>query len=428
MMDELSTRIQACIRKNEGNILDFLSGYIQKDSTNPALGENSAPYACHEWLAAQLEAMKLFDRVDFWKLDGGFSNVVAVLNEKGEGEPLMFAAHSDTVPVTDVQLAAWDAGAGPWSGAVKDGKIYGRGASDMKAGGAASIMAAYVLNELGIRPRRPVYLTYVMSEENGGREVGVDSIVDRGYMARECIVTEPSDNLSIRPWIQGEFYYRITVYGKSYHLASRQQVIYPHGHTVDSVPGKNAIELAVEIICELQRMEKELGLYVPHEMTEWGSTTFNISGIESRGIFSAGAEECTITGSMLYNPSITQEEAIAYFREAVDRAAGRSFWMRRHPPKIELPYLLPAKPPVNAGREHPLCQKLAQATEAFGKQAIFEAELGTSDANYLQDRGVTAITMGPGRNEYGVHGTNEYMPVEVYLDAVARCAYLLATL
>lgn len=425
-MDELAARIQACIERNRDEILNFLSEYIQQDSTNPALGENSAPYACHAWLADRLERLELFDKVDFWKLDGGFSNVVAV--KEGEGEPLMFAAHSDTVPVTDAQMAAWNREAGPLSGLVKDGNIYGRGASDMKAGGAAPVMAMRVLQELGLKPRRPVYLTYVMSEENGGREVGVDSIVNRGYMAKECIVMEPSDNLSIRPCIQGEFYYAITVYGKSYHLASRQHTIYPRGYTVDTVPGKNAIELAIEIIEELQKMERELGLYVPHEMTEWGSTTFNISGIHSKGIFSAGAEECTITGSMLYNPSITQEEAFGYFREAVDRAASRSFWMRKHPPKIELPYLLPAKPPVNTGMEHPLCRQLARATEAFGKQPVFEAELGTSDANYLQDRGVSAVTMGPGRNEYGVHGTDEYIPVDVYFDAVARYAYFLATL
>lgn len=425
-MDELAAKIQACIERNREEILGFLSEYIQQDSTNPALGENCAPYACHAWLANRLERMEVFDKVDFWKLDGGFSNVVAV--KDGEGEPLMFAAHSDTVPVTDVQMAAWKQETGPLSGQIKDGNIYGRGASDMKAGGAAVAMAMHVLKELGLKPRRPVYLTYVMSEENGGRAAGIDSIIDRGYMAKECIVMEPSDDLSIRPYIQGEFYYAICVYGKSYHLASRQKTIYPHGYTVDTVPGKNAIELAMEIIEELQKMERELGLYIPHEMTEWGSTTFNISGIHSKGIFSAGAEECTITGSMLYNPSITQDEAFGYFREAVDRAVSRSFWMRKHPPRIELPYLLPAKPPVNTGMEHPLCRHLAKATEAFGKKAVFEAELGTSDANYLQDRGVATVTMGPGRNEYGVHGTDEYIPVEIYLDAVARYAYLLATI
>lgn len=425
-MDDLSLRIQHAIEENQDYILRFLSEYIQQDSTNPALGDNDSPYSCHEWLTDRLNRMKIFDKVDFWKLDAGFSNVVAVV--EGTGEPLMFASHTDTVPVTYSQKCDWDEDAGPWSGKIKDGKIYGRGSSDMKSGGAAAIMAMYVLNSLGIRPKRPVYLTYVMSEENGGREVGVDSIIGRGYTAKECIVPEPSDNLSIRPYIQGEFYYTITVYGKSYHLAARQHTIYPHGYTVDTIPGKNAIELAVEIIEELLKMERELGLYLPHEMTENGSTTFNISGIQSKGIFSAGAEECVITGSMLYNPSITQEEAFGYFREAVERAAARNFWMREYPPQIEIPYLLPSKPPVNTGLDHPLCKQLAIASEAFGKKPIFEAELGTSDANYLQDHGVSAVTMGPGANEYGVHGTNEYVPVEAYLDAVARYAYLLANI
>ena len=423
-MDKLAIQINQHLEENREEILKFLAEYVQKDSTNPALGENDAPYACHEWLTEKLNAYGIFDKVDFWKTGDGFSNVVAV--SEGEGEPLMFAAHSDTVPVTDTMLAEWGKEAGPWSGLIKDGNIYGRGASDMKAGGAAPLMAMMILNRMGIKPKRPVYFTYVMSEENGGREKGVDSIVERGYMAKDCVVTEPSHDLEIYPYMQGEFYFTITVNGKSYHLASRHHTIYPHGYTVEDVPGINAIELAIEIIQELQYTEKQLGLYKPHAQTEWGSTTFNISGIQSKGIFSAGAEECRITGSMLYNPAITQDEAFGYFREAVARATQRNLWLQKHPPKIELPYMLSTKPPVNIGEDHPLCHQLAQACRAFDKEAVFESDLSTSDANYLQDHGIDTVNMGPGKNEYGVHGVNEYVPVDVYLDAVARFAYFLS--
>lgn len=99
---------------------------------------------------------------------------------------------------------------------------------------------------------------------------------------------EPSNNLAIVPAIQGEFYFTITVYGLSYHIASRHHTLYPKGYTVKDVPGKNAIELAVEIIQELQKTEKQLGQYITHPLTEDGSTTINFSGIESKGIFSAG--------------------------------------------------------------------------------------------------------------------------------------------
>lgn len=423
-MEALAQKINACIEQNKDEIIRFLQTYIQHESTNPALGEIENPYACHEWLKEALEAYGLFDKVDYWKERDGFSNVVAVVN--GEGDPLMFAAHTDTVPVTPAQMQAWREDAGPLSGAIVDGKIYGRGASDMKAGGAAPLMAMLVLSKLGLRPKRPVYFTYVMAEENGGREVGVDSIIRRGYMAKDCVVTEPSNNLTIVPCMQGEFYFTITVYGKSYHLASRHEVIYPQGHNIKDAPGKNAIELAVEIIQELQKLEHELGLYANHPMTANGSTTINISGISSEGIFSAGAEKCTIIGSMLYNPSITQDEAFAYFRGAVDRAADRSFWMREHPPKVEIPYLLSTKPPVNVDMNHPICKAFADAARAFDQEPEFEADLSTSDANYLQDHGIDTISIGPGRNEYGVHGTNEYVPIDVYLDAVARYAYFLS--
>ena len=88
----------------------------------------------------------------------------------------------------------------------------------MKAGCAAPLMAMHVLHKLGVKPKRPLYFTYVMSEENGGREFGVDSIIERGYFAKECIVMEPSNNLAVVPAIQGEFYFTIEVQGLSYHM------------------------------------------------------------------------------------------------------------------------------------------------------------------------------------------------------------------
>ena len=386
-MKDIAERIKESVEKNKEEYIQFLSEYLQKDSTNPALAHNEHPFACHAWMKEKLESYGIFDKVDFWKSGEDFSNVVAVMD--GEGEPLLFAGHTDTVPVTETQKQEWRKDAGPWSGAVKDGKIYGRGASDMKAGCAAPLMAMHVLKELGIRPKRPLYFSYVMSEENGGREFGVDSIIERGYKAKECIVMELSTNLA-------------------------------------NVPGNNAIELAVEIIQELQKTEKELGQYINHPLTEHGSTTINFSGIESKGIFSAGAEECVIRGSMLYNPSITQDEALKYFKSAVNRVVERDFWLQEHPPVIQIPYMLSTKPPVNVDMNHPLCEQLVESAKAFGKEPVFESCLSTSDANYLQDHGIATITMGPGANEYGVHSISEYVPVDAYLDAVARYAYFLS--
>lgn len=423
-MKDIAEKIKESVEKNKEEYIQFLSEYLQKDSTNPALAYNENPFACHTWMKEKLESYGIFDKVDFWKSGEDFSNVVAVMD--GEGEPLLFAGHTDTVPVTETQKQEWRKDAGPWSGAVKDGKIYGRGASDMKAGCAAPLMAMHVLKELGIKPKRPLYFSYVMSEENGGREFGVDSIIERGYQAKECIVMEPSNNLAIVPAIQGEFYFTITVYGLSYHIASRHHTLYPKGYSVKNVPGKNAIELAVEIIQELQKTEKELGQYINHPLTEYGSTTINFSGIESKGIFSAGAEECVIRGSMLYNPSITQDEALKYFKDAINRVVERNFWLQEHPPVIQIPYMLSTKPPVNVDMHHPLCEQLVEAAKAFGKEPVFESCLSTSDANYLQDHGIATITMGPGANEYGVHSISEYVPIDAYLDAVARYAYFLS--
>lgn len=423
-MEYFIDRIIECIDKNKKEYIDFLSDYIKHDSTNPVLGENKDPYGCHRWMQKRLQDYEIFDKVDFWESGKEFSNVVAV--SKGHGSPLLFAGHTDTVPVTETQKEEWRKDAGPWSGALVDGRIYGRGASDMKAGCTAPLMAMLVLHKLGIKPKRTLYLSYVMSEENGGREYGVDSIIKRGYFADECIVMEPSNNLAIVPAIQGEFYFTVEVEGLSYHIASRHHTLYPHGYNIKNVPGKNAIELAIEIIQELQKLERELGQYVTHPLTENGSTTINFSGIESAGIFSAGAEKCKIIGSMLYNPIITQEEAFDYFKSAIDRVVERNFWLKEHPPIVNIPYLLSTKPPVNVPLNHPLCSQLAETAKAFGEEPVYESCLSTSDANYLQDHDIATITMGPGANEYGVHGVDEYVPVDIYLKSIARYAYFLS--
>ena len=122
-----------------------------------------------------------------------------------------------------------------------DGLIYGRGATDMKSGNAASIMAVKVLSELNIPLQYDSYFGFVMTEESGNREYGVDSIVKRGYKADSAIVMEPT-HLKIVPAVQGEFYFKITIKGKSSHIASRYLSIYPNAYDLGSIPGVNAID------------------------------------------------------------------------------------------------------------------------------------------------------------------------------------------
>jgi acetylornithine deacetylase len=423
-MDQLIVdKISNHVEKNKKEHVDFLSKYVSHDSTNLDLGENAHPTACHEWLSKTLVSYSFFEKVDFWTEDNGHSNVAALTPGENDNS-IMICGHTDTVPVTDIQRQEWRSDAGPWSGAVVDGKIWGRGATDMKGGNAAACMAVKTLADLNLLPKNKIILGFVMSEESGNRAYGVDSIVNRGYRAPMCLVPEPT-NMDIVHAVQGEFYFRITISGRSTHIAARHLSIYPHGYSTETIPGVNAIDLACSLIRSLKNLETQFGLFAHYPNLDEGSTTINISGISSKGIFSALAEECTITGSMIYSPNISQETATREFMDAVNREVQSNFWLREHPPVVELPYFLAAKPPIDLPTTHVLCKKLSNSMEAIKKNPRFAVTISTSDANYLVDHGIETVTFGPGDFFMGGHGCNEYIPVADYIQAIKVYALTL---
>lgn len=87
--------------------------------------------------------------IDFYEVATNRPNVVATRKGTGGGRSLIWAAHTDVVPVTPEQREVW-VGSGPFSGEVIDGKLYGRGASDMKGAIAAYVMAAKILKDEGV--------------------------------------------------------------------------------------------------------------------------------------------------------------------------------------------------------------------------------------------------------------------------------------
>lgn len=409
--EEAQKQVLAYIDQHQDEIVTFLSEYIRHPSVNPDLQDTDESVECQKWLADQLEARADLDISDFWIEDGKYANLVAVFKGTSDGPSIMFAGHTDTVPVTSDQRHAWYTDRGPFSGAVKDGNIWGRGAADMKAGNIAAAMAAVALQRAGIRLNGDVILTFVSSEESGNRSVGIDSIIKRGYSAPTCLVMEPSD-LAVIPAINGEFYFRLKVTGKSGHIAARHKAIYPTPYGFD-LPAVNAIEKMFKYLQALWEAERQWGLYQKHPLMEPGAMTLNISKIHGGGTFSALAEACEVVGSVLYNPLLTREEAIGEFRETIQRVTESDYWLRDNPPELELPYFLSDKPSVNLTPGHGLCVSLSKAFEIVrGSAAKFVSSVSTSDGNYISEYGIDVITYGPGRFEMGTHGVNEYIPID----------------
>lgn len=119
-------------------------------------------------------------------------NVVGFQKGKGSGRSLLFNGHVDVIPPGP--LSAWEHN--PWSGEVENGKLYGRGSSDMKSGLAAMTMALDAIIESGITLKGNVILEYTIDEEFTGN--GTLACVQRGYKA-DCGIVCESSSLKVQP-------------------------------------------------------------------------------------------------------------------------------------------------------------------------------------------------------------------------------------
>jgi len=115
--------------------------------------------------------------------------LVARVEGRGGGRSLCFSGHIDTMPSYRDE---WEVFKDPFSGKVKDGKMYGRGTIDMKAGTASGFLALKCLHDLGVKLRGNVFAESVVDEENGGVNGSIAARVRNPHIDF-AIVPEPSD-------------------------------------------------------------------------------------------------------------------------------------------------------------------------------------------------------------------------------------------
>ncbi len=109
-------------------------------------------------------------------------NIIGICRGKGNGRSLLLNGHIDVV--SPEPLEAWHKG-GPWSGRIEEGRLYGRGAADMKSGLVAAFFALKTVLSLGLSPKGTVILQSVIEEEAGGGG-GTLACLKAGYTARRA--------------------------------------------------------------------------------------------------------------------------------------------------------------------------------------------------------------------------------------------------
>ncbi len=160
--------------------IDLLRSLIRIDTSNPPGNEEAAVQFIEAWLGKEGIASEIFSPAP------ARGNLVARLKGKKTGEPIVLLGHIDVVPAAEAEWVEH-----PFSGAVRDGCIYGRGAVDMKSDVAAQLLAFACLKREGITPERDIILLITGDEETGG-ELGVaymlqkiDELSDAAFVLSE---------------------------------------------------------------------------------------------------------------------------------------------------------------------------------------------------------------------------------------------------
>ncbi len=234
---------------------------------------------CLDLIASRLETLGL--EIERWIEPPRFPALAARLPGSGGGRSLAFNGHIDVVPVGDD--SAWSHPA--WGGEIADGKLWGRGACDMKAGVAAAVLAIQAIVETGVELQGDLWLHIVADEEVVGWSTR--HLVERLPRVDAVIVAEPTE-LQIQPVEGGLVHLRIEIDGRESHAGNRYKSIHAGG--LGDEGGVNAIEKGFLIAAALQRLERDWAIYRSHPLLPRGFNSIMPGMIELKPRGKSGCE------------------------------------------------------------------------------------------------------------------------------------------
>lgn len=360
-----------------GDALALTRALVACDSRNPAF----APDAPGEGAAAQLLADTLTAwgfTVDLIEAAPGRPNVVARIGGGHGGRSLILNGHLDTVGVAGMTHD-------PYAADLRDGRLYGRGSCDMKAGVAAMCAAAVRAAATGLGGE--VIVTAVCDEE--WESIGTRHLIAMGLRAHAAIVTEPT-RLAICPAHRGFSWADVRVEGRA-----------AHGSQYDI--GIDAVTHAALLLAELDAYQREVLPGITHPLL--GRASFHAGPIKSDGTLSAYPAWCSVG---LERRTLPGEDGARFVHEieaAIARVAARTpnFKASVEAGLVQRPNDVPV--------EHPVVQGLKAAATALGVAAPIEGLSCWTDAALLTEAGIPAICFGPGDIALA-HAAEEHCPMD----------------
>ncbi|MEX2466475.1 MAG: ArgE/DapE family deacylase [Gemmatimonadota bacterium] len=367
-----------------GDPVALTRALVRVPSVNPDLedggdGEERVATLCAELLDEWGLATRTYEAAP------GRPNVVAEL--AGDGPTLLLNGHLDTVGVEGMTID-------PFGAEMREGRLWGRGACDMKSGVGALMAVAHRLARASERPQLVVALT--ADEENAS--LGMAELVRRGIEADFAVVCEPT-GLTVMPAHKGFVWIRTRFQGRA-----------AHGSRPDL--GIDAIRHASRFMAGLDAHADALRSRPPHPLL--GHASFHGGTIRGGSAASVYPEACEL---VLERRTLPGEDAASVsrgFEEALETLRSEDSHVT-----ADLEVTL-ERPGTEVASSHPLVLGLVAALQASGLDGNIRGMSAWVDAAYLNQAGIPAVCFGPGSIEQA-HTADEWVDV----DQIRVCADVL---
>ncbi len=359
---------------NQKRLIDITTKLLQINSVNPPGNEVKVA----DFVARDLKAIGLDVKIHSFAKNR--PNVIATLKgtwprAKAQRESLLITPHYDTVPFGD----GWKFD--PLGATIRNGRIYGRGASDDKGNCAVGMEALHSLVEDGVRLQRDIVFAATADEETGSK-LGIIPLLKKGILRPKVALITDSEEFDAIIAQKGLFHCRVQIFGKKAHGAYNWL-------------GVNAIEIASRVI---DRLKKHQFKYKKHPLLV--PPTKNIGTIRGGDKVNMVADFCEFALDIRFMPGMKADAILKEIKGIIAKETANF--------KVIID---DSQKPYGIDPKHPFVKTYVDTCRKMGFKANLKGSQGATVITFFQDYGIPAFSTGWGSHGV-IHANDEYAEVK----------------
>jgi len=368
---------------NKKELVDLTTRLIQIPTENPPGNEKKA------FLFLKPLLSRMGFKIRTYLSPQGRYNIMAERRWGNGGRSLIFNGHLDVVPSGDPSRWKYP----PFSGKFSKGKIYGRGASDMKGGISSFLQAISMIDRANIKLTQGGIALHLVSDEESHGHQGMGFLAQKGLIKGDAVLVGEPTGLDLVIAQKGALWLRITSFGKSAHGSRPEQ-------------GVNAIEMMMHLVDRLN----SIPLLKEHPLL--GKPTINIGKIEGGTKINVVPDRCEMEVDRRVLPGEKKDEVLREIEGAIESVQAQNPLF-----KFELEEIDDAEPSEVAPDEEIVRIGFEACQEVRGERPKVRGFSGFTDGRfYVNQFNLPTLIFGPGGTDQS-HTTDESVEVEALVQA-----------